>query len=213
MALDAGAEFGASEDGHDDDPVESLVGEAFSEVSSATGPPGTHGSSLGGSLGGAREEAAAPEVEESEGPRVTCSRVCMTNDQHDEKTDKDRFPVTRGAPVKQRSVYSHLSKACSGVTGFLSFGKPGVLVFEGPVDAVKDMVVEVKRLPGWFYAKEKWFDREGVQDVERWRVFPDFAKVRFEELRDLFGDEKLKHLDVFEEVLPKHRTSRAKHKT
>lgn len=171
-----------------------------------------------GAASQAEEEDALGAVGESGGPCVGCGRVCMTNDLHDEKRDKDRFAVSRGAPVRTQSVYAHLSKVGSGnATGFLSFGKPGVLVFEGRVDDVSKMINEVKRIPGWFGAKEMWFDKTGVQDVDTWRSFRSFAKVRFEELEGLFTA-TLQRPDVFEEFvlerpcLNKTRASRAKQK-
>merc|ERR1711957_916469 len=167
-------------------------------------------------MGEAEEERRDEDEVEEENtePAIRYGRVVMTNDLHDERTDKDRFAVSRGAPVRLQSVWNHLNKVCCGVTGFLSFGKPGVLVFEGAVPDVEKMVEETKRLPGWFYATEKWLDKEdGIQDVESWRLFTDFNKVRIEDVKELF-DEKLKRLDVYEEILPepKKRFSRAKQK-
>lgn len=113
-----------------------------------------------------------------------CGRVCLVIHHHDDKVDMNGVTTAKGGPIKRQSFYGHLRNNCPEITGFLSFGKPGLLVAEGPVPALQKLLAEVKKFPSWWDVQERHFQHVDVPDVSAWRAFKDFARVKTEDLRE-----------------------------
>ncbi|CAE8632806.1 unnamed protein product, partial [Polarella glacialis] len=78
------------------------------------------------------------------------------------------------------SFFGLLRTGFPQVSGVLSFGKPAVLLAEGPLVELQRLVIEVRKFPWWWDVQEKQFDVERVRDTGSWRAFEGFAKVKTE---------------------------------
>lgn len=167
----------------------------------------------GGSIVSSTSDAGAAPGDSEE---VRCGRVCFMTHHHDDRVDMHGLCTTKGGPMKRQSLYGHLRSSCGEVSGFLSFGKPGILFAEGPLSAVEKLLAEVEKFPSWWDAQEKFFHRRNISDLSAWRAFKDFAKVRTEELRDIF--DAADRSDLYEEVMagtsmdPKKKPTKGRHR-
>ena len=136
----------------------------------------------------AQAEGLAPRKQKSgtlAGPLV-CRRVCrVVNHRHDEKTD-----MFGGPRARKQSFFSQLKAISPDITGFLSFGKPAVLLAEGPVEAVELFLNKADKFSRWQdYTTEELPSAE-VENLTAWRAFGHFSKTRTEDLARVFEDRR-----------------------
>mmetsp|Transcript_158929 Transcript_158929/g.292713 ORF Transcript_158929/g.292713 Transcript_158929/m.292713 type:complete len:1016 (+) Transcript_158929:129-3176(+) len=136
---------------------------------------------------------------------VYYKRVCLSVHHHDERMD------LAGAAGKSNwkpghSFFASLRKqaAASKVSGILSFGKPAVLVAEGPQDEVKRMLEDVAKYPWWHSLQLKSTEVTKTPltgpAANEWRLFENFNKVETKELREVFSSKN--RLDLYEAIMP-----------
>jgi len=145
-----------------------------------------------GGAPGAEQEPAPPAVP------VKCGRVCILTYHHDARTDKIGMSADkmRGAS-KHRSFFWHIKHAFPDISGIMSFGKPGVLLAEGPLTVVEKLKSEVSRFTPWWPVQQKVFQvTEPLLDVDSWRAFGNLSKVKTEDIREVC--EKAGRSDVYE---------------
>jgi len=170
------------------------------------------------------DEAAPEEAEDAPLAAVQsteplkCARLCLLVHHHDDKTDSTHA-IARGGISKRQSFFGHLRQNYPDVTGFLRFGKPGVLVAEGPSDEINRMLDEVSKFKNWWDQTHTLHEMD-VCDMQSWRAFNDFTKTKVDDLKEgwsLLTDQA----DLFDVLLARHcsgaaldrkRSSRGKHK-
>jgi len=87
---------------------------------------------------------------------------------------------------QNRTFFWHIKHHFPDVSGIMSYGKPAVLVAEGPLTVVEKLRSEVGKFTPWWPVQEKVFHvTEPVLDVGAWRAFGNFSKVRTEEVREV----------------------------
>jgi len=139
---------------------------------------------------------------------VKCGRVFLTAHHHDEKTDLGGRLVSSDGK-KRQSFFSYLRVSHPQVSGFLSFGRPAVIVAEGPLVLVDKFLCEVRRFKEWGDLKQKHFEvTPPMQEVKQWRAFESFRKVKTEELEGIF--ENIKHQEWYQLVLADYKKPRRK---
>lgn len=140
-------------------------------------PPSASASASGG------DQPTLSACKAAEGRR--CKRMCLVVHHHDDKVDARGFMSdrVRGSLHKRPSFYWHLTRTCPEVSGFLSFGKPAVLLAEGPLDAVERLSEEVSKFRWWWGFQEKVLEAtEPIMDLCAWRAFDGFAKIKTQDL-------------------------------
>lgn len=148
----------------------------------------------------AHAAAASAPVAGADGCK-RCCRTLLWVHHHDDKLDTsgmDRDKV-RGQYSKKQSFFAYLKMNYPEVSGFLSFGKPGVLLAEGPWSEVQKLLVEARKYSWWWGVEEKVLESDMVVDVDAWRLFKTFLKQKTEDLRDFW--DKSGHGAIFEEHL------------
>lgn len=126
-------------------------------------------------------------------PRGTsCVRVLLWVSHHDDTLDLSGHSLDGNggsASSGRPSYYAHLQATFPAVTGMLSFGKPAILVAEGPLSEVELMLAEVRAYSRWDDVREKEYEvTEGLkEDVASWRIFDSFRRVKTDEVQAIFA--------------------------
>lgn len=142
---------------------------------------------------------------------VVCKRFCLLVKFHDDQIDTKGLPEARprGQQLKKprQSFCAQLRRAFPEVSGFLSFGRPAMLFAEGPEKEVQKLRDEVDKFPWWRDVQERARDASeplGGQDVQRWRVFDGFSKVKTTDLQETsmrMAFNRAGFLDLYEAVV------------
>ncbi|CAE7574529.1 unnamed protein product [Symbiodinium natans] len=130
------------------------------------------------------------------------ARVSVIAHHHDEKMDATGLNSDRLRPsLRGKAFFTHLKGKFSQITGFLSFGKPALLLAEGPENDLHNLIQEARKFPKWWDVDVKMFDRRRAVDTSAWRAFTDFRKVKTEDIDAILKALPAEHCKLYEDVL------------
>jgi len=130
------------------------------------------------------------------------ARVSIIAHHHDEKMDATGLAADRLRPaLRGKAFFTHLKTKFTQVTGFLSFGKPALLLAEGPESDLQRLIQEVRKFPKWWDVVVSMFDRQKAVETTTWRAFADFKKIKTEEIDAVLKGLQAEHCKLYEDAL------------
>lgn len=134
--------------------------------------------------GGVDSEGIGDRADDS--PLAKCARACLLVAAHDDQLDKKGMgqKQSKRPGSSNRSFFQHLRGSYPDVSGFLSFGRPAVLLVEGPLADVDSLIFEAQHFRYWTDREVRAYDH----DVSCRAFEPPLQRVKTEDTLDLLSE-------------------------